>query len=197
MNKKKPFLLAILCLVLFPWGVAVAQPKQVTIKSLTISSLGGAANSYGTMQIETDEFTDSASVNEWAIPSLANCSLCSSGTSLSTSYNLGAVRFGTFLPATGHYLYYYFENTAMSSAPIVIPYFHVRNRKIVFRMPAKIKGRLKVYDEAPNSGSRTLVYTADVDMEGSATINFNPLFVYNRKTSSFNSAVYTYLPVTR
>lgn len=192
MQKKKQLFLSISCLILFSFGSICAQPKQVIVKSLTISNLGGAANSYGRMEIQTDEFTDTAGVGEWGIPGLTQCLPCPLGITVSTSY-IGGVRFGKFFPEPRRYLYYYFEDLTMSSRTIKLSYLRPRNRAVTHRMPAKIKGRLRVFEEAAN-GNQTPLYTADIDMEGSAVIKFSPISPF-QKLSTFRSAVYTYLPV--
>lgn len=149
-----------------------SQPTQVQVQSITIKN-SGASNSFSTLEIVTNLFTDQAG-EAWGFAGLSRCLPCRSGETVggSRSSTLG-LRFGKSL-GNGVTRYYQFDNGALSTGDFTLPYFAPKARQIKFFGTARLFGELKVYDQNQSGGTQ-LLYTANIDLTGSSKITFAPL----------------------
>ncbi|MDQ6788844.1 MAG: hypothetical protein M3033_18735 [Acidobacteriota bacterium] len=197
MQKEKRLFFALLCLMLLTTGHAYSQ-TNTKIKSLIISDIK-YSNSFGTITIQTNEFTDTLEKQgSSGMPAIFGCDPCRAGETMSTLfYSINGLTFGKSL-GDNRFRYYKFSDTVMSSPPITVPYFYPQNRPMTFRKPAQIKGHLDIYEENTGTGDKQLLYTAEFDMAGSASLKFSSLWrllppLEKYKYAFFNEAAFSYL----
>jgi len=188
----------IFCAILCLFANTYSQSKEVSIEYLNIGISGGAANPYAVLDIKTNVFADRAGVS-WSPIHLGECLPCASGDVISTSfYSTSGLRFGRALDEN-RILYYEFVDTYASSPSITIPYFSPARRRMTFEIPATINGQLKVYEQSVSNGTRTMLYTAEINLIGAAQVIFSPLSAPRqnaqtgwKKTTIFGTATYSF-----